>query len=168
MEGTEWKCLGGGLLKKYRWAAVVVLVGLFLMALPQGRETAEPVPQESGEMVSQDDLQLQLERILSRLEGAGKVQVLLSMASGPETHYQTDVDLSNTGEKSDKRSETVIITDPDRDQQGLKRRVDPPVYQGAVVLCQGADSPTVRLAVVDAVGTATGLTSDRISVLKMK
>lgn len=40
--------------------------------------------------------------------------------------------------------------------------------QGCVVVCEGADSPAVRLDVTSAVTAYTGLGSDRISVMKMK
>ncbi len=40
--------------------------------------------------------------------------------------------------------------------------------QGCVVVCEGADSPAVRLDVTSAVMAYTGLGSDRISVMKMK
>ena len=43
-----------------------------------------------------------------------------------------------------------------------------PTYQGAVVVCEGAGSSTVRLAVVNAVSVLTGLSSDKISVVKWK
>ena len=39
---------------------------------------------------------------------------------------------------------------------------------GAVVVCDGADAPSVRLYVTNAVMSYTGLGSDRISVVKMK
>ena len=39
---------------------------------------------------------------------------------------------------------------------------------GAVVVCQGADLPSVRLDVTNAVAAYTGLGSDKISVIKMK
>lgn len=39
---------------------------------------------------------------------------------------------------------------------------------GAVVVCQGADQPGVRLDVTNAVTAYTGLGSDKISVIKMK
>lgn len=151
--------------RKYRWAVVVLLAGLVLMAMPSEKEeapsTAELLRQEAG-------LQQQLEELLSKLQGAGKVKVLLTTAAGEQIHYQTDEDLSETTESKDRRRETVIITSADRSQTGLIERTDPPVYLGAVVLCQGAESPQVKLAVVDAVATATGLTSDKISVWKMK
>ena len=62
----------------------------------------------------------------------------------------------------------MILSGSDRSQTPVVQRMDPPTYLGAVILCQGADSPKVRLAVVDAVATATGLTTDKISVWKMK
>lgn len=148
---------------RYRWAAVVVLAGLLLMALPQGGTTEGPdLPAETVPAAS---LEEKLETILSAMEGAGRVRVLLTEAKGERRHFQTDQDQHQSG---DLKTDTVIITAQDRSQQGLVQRTDPPVYRGAVVLCQGADSARVRLAVVEAVAAVTGLTSDKISVLKMK
>ncbi len=129
---------------------------------PAGEGTAAEVWKE------EESQELALEELLSRLEGAGKTRVLLTQASGPEHYYQTDEDSQQAADAIDRRRETVIITGADRSQQGLIRRTDPPVYLGAVVLCQGADRPAVKLAVVEAVATATGLRSDKISVLKME
>ena len=41
-----------------------------------------------------------------------------------------------------------------------------PVYLGAVVVCQGAGSSGVRLAVTEAVAALTGLPADRITVVQ--
>ena len=64
--------------------------------------------------------------------------------------------------------DTVIITGSDRSQQGLICQQIPPQYLGAVIVCQGADKAAVRLALVEAVSDATGLSTDAITVLKMK
>ena len=40
--------------------------------------------------------------------------------------------------------------------------------RGAVVVCQGAGNSQVRLTVIDAVSVLTGLSSDKISVVKWK
>ena len=50
----------------------------------------------------------------------------------------------------------------------LTREVTYTVYQGAVVACQGADSAQVRLEIVRAVASLTGLGSDKITVIKLK
>lgn len=166
MDREEARTLIKSLFRKYRWAALILAVGLMLMLLPEeppGQELVAETPAQQEPQLQQD-----LEELLSRLEGAGKVRVLLTTISGAETHYQTDEDLHKTTDSGEKRQETVIITDQNRAEAGLVRRIDPPVYLGAVVLCQGADRASVRLAVVEAVAAATGLTSDKISVLKMK
>lgn len=148
--------------KKYRYVALVLLLGVFLMTFPQKQKEQSPSTQQQVTAVS--DLEEQLEEILCHLDGAGKVRVLLTRASGEETVYQTDADRGS----DDLRTETVILNGSDREETGLIRQINPPRYLGAVVLCQGADNAAVKLSLVQAVATATGLTSDKISVLKMK
>ncbi len=148
--------------KKYRYALIIALVGLLLMALPEKK--AEPVQSEPAQSAEADTLQEELAQILSKIQGAGRVEVLLTQLSGPETIYQTDLDQSDT----DTRRDTVILSDSSRGEAGLVRQVNPPVYQGALIVCQGGDSPAVKLAIVQAVMSVTGLTSNQITVLKMK
>lgn len=150
--------------KKHWYVLLVLLLGLVLMSIPTGEEeNTAPIVQEQVQQES--DLQQELESILSQIQGAGKVRVLLTEAYGARTVYQTDEDTSSGG---DTASQTVIVTDADRNQQGLIYRVDPPGYLGAVIVCQGGDRATVCLAIVEAVSNATGLSADRITVLKMK
>ena len=148
--------------QKYRYALLVVLLGLGLMLIP-GKDQPVAVPQQETAPQSVS-LSEEMEQILSSIQDAGRVKVLLTLEKGEETVYQTDED--RDGESV--RLDTVLITDADRNQQGLIRQVNPAKYLGAVILCQGADSAAVRLAIVEAVAKLTGLGTDRISVLKMK
>lgn len=154
--------------KKYRFPALILMLGIILMTLPiKEKKAAEPVQTEEPN-ISQTDLQGALEDILCLIQGAGKVRVLLTEAAGEQTLYQTDEDMQANGESESIRQDTVLLTDSAREEAGLIRQIIPPVYQGAVILCQGADSAAVRLAIIQAVASATGLTSDKITVLKMK
>lgn len=150
---------------RYKYALIVLLAGAALMLFPTGSR------QESGDVVlpvETTSLEEELQSALSCIDGAGEVRVLLTQSRGRQTVYQTDTDSNTDSEKSTNQSRTVIVTDSERNELGLVQRTDPPVYQGAVIVCQGADSAQVRLAVVDAVRCATGLSSHQISVLKMK
>ena len=169
MDWIELRQKAMELFKKYRYVLLVLLAGIFLMLLPEGKtatKETEQTPTIAAEEAPQD-LQDSLAEILSQIEGAGKVRVLLTQAAGERTVYQTDEDVSAGESTSDIRRETVIISGADRAESGLVQQVNPPVYQGAIVLCQGADSAAIRLAIVEAVANATGLSSDKISVLKM-
>ena len=151
------------LLGKYKYPVLILLVGLGLMLLPSGNE-AQPqeTPAETAPVT--DDLEAELEAILSQIDGAGRVRVLLTEEAGREHLYQTDSDV-----RSDSRTDdTVLVEDASNSETGLIRQTLEPKYRGAVILCQGADSPGVKLAIVEAVRCVTGLGADAISVLKMK
>lgn len=152
-------------LRKYSYPAIVILVGVLLMLLP-GQKKAE----EHSELLIPSDktFEERLEDILSSVHGAGEVDILLSVAKGENTVYQTDLNSDISDEHESVDSKTVLVTDSQRIERGLVQQTNPPIYLGAVVCCQGADNAVVRLAIVEAVSTATGLGSDKISVLKMK
>lgn len=149
--------------RKYRYVLLAAMLGIFLMLLP-GKQEEAVLPEPEETQPGSDDLQDSLSRLLSSLDGAGRVEVLLTQKEGTRTRYQTDEDIR----EGDIRRSTVLVTQDSRAQTGLVSQVDPPVWQGAVILCQGADLAQVRLALVEAVKSATGLPSDRITVLKMK
>ncbi len=155
--------------QKNKYVALILLVGLILMCLPSGKEKAEEVSDVAVSPVQQEiAMEEKLGRILGQVAGAGEVQVFLTIASGEQTVYQTNDSISHNGDATNTQSNAVTVTDSKRNQQGLVKQVNPPAYLGAIVVCQGADSPGVRLSVVDAVSKVTGLGTDRISVLKMK
>jgi len=154
------------LLKKYRYAAIVLLAGILLMCFPQ--EEKKVSSGETAVISQEENLQEALGRILSKVEGAGKVEVLLTEKRGEEILFQTDEQRSQSDNSLNQERQTILVENSDRQKTGLVRQVNPPVFQGAVVISQGADSATVRLALVEAVMGATGLPSNSIKILKMK
>ena len=150
-----------GFWKIYRLVLLVLLAGLCLMTIPEQKE--EPVTTEASQ-IFQVSMEESLAEILSKIKGAGKVEVLLTEYRGKETIYQTDSQQSTDS----LRQETVILAGSDREEEGLVRQVNPPVYMGALIVCQGGDQPAVKLSIVEAVMDITGLSSNQITVLKMK
>lgn len=153
-------------LRKYRMALLVLGAGIFLMAIPQREEKQELPEPETVE--NTQTMEQRLEEILTCIAGAGRVRVLLTERTGESILYQTDEDSQTGADSASTRTGTVVISGSDRGEQGLVRQINPPAYLGAVVVCQGGEDPSVRLAIVEAVANATGLGTDRISVLKMK
>ncbi len=153
--------------QKYRYALLVLLIGLGLMLLPGLEKSADSSDSQPVQQVKSEDISHRLEEILSQIQGAGKVQVMLTVAQGERIMYQTDEDLAS-GDSGTSRWDTVIIAGADRAQAGLIQQVIPPVYRGAIIVCQGAQNAAVRLAIVEAVSNITGLGADKISVVKMK
>ena len=166
----DWMNIAGrakNLVGKYKYVLLILLLGILLMSLPEGsKESMQPeisVPAPVYASKAEE-----LEAILSQFSGVGKVRVMLTEAAGSETIYQTDEDRSETSDAQNIRVETVIVSGSERTETGLVRTVVPPVYLGAIIVCQGGDSPAVRLSVAEAVSNVTGIGTDRITVLKMK
>ena len=156
-------------INKYKYVFLILGLGLLLMLLPGKTEpTVKENKEEVQQMTSVDEVCEQLSEILSNISGAGQTKVMLTVQQGEKTIYQTDADVSEKEAANDSRIQTVTITDADRNQTGLIQQVNPPTYMGAIVLCQGADTPSVRLAIVDAVSKVTGLGANQISVHEMK
>lgn len=155
-----------GWVRKYRFVVLILLVGIGLMLIPFGsEEKSESTVQTTAP--TQPDISQELSRILSQIDGAGEVSVMLTVQTGTSTVYQTDGNVT-TGEAGTTQQDTVIITDENRTQSGLVQHIVYPEYRGAIIVCQGADNAQVRLNIMEAVARITGLGMDKISVLKMK
>lgn len=155
---------------KYAYVALILGLGIFLMLLPAGEQTDSKRPVESTLHTESEieSLQNQLSQLLSQVDGAGKVCVLLTVAAGEKTIFQTNGNVTIDDRTDSSRTDTVILTDGSRGQSGLVQQINPPTYLGAVVLCQGADKPSVKLSLTEAVSKATGLNYSKITILKMK
>lgn len=159
----------GGWFKKYRYVAIVLIVGIILMLWPVSSKKEEVVYREEVAGSQQEDTTTEmLEAILSQIKGAGKVKVLLTYSAGERTVYHVNEKSTSTEDSQSRDLETALVTDGNRKEEALVSQVLPPEYLGAVVVCQGAGDPSVRLAISEAVSRATGLGSDKISVLIMK
>lgn len=154
--------------KKYRYVILILVLGIVLMCLPGRNDSKISVNEATIKTEETIDLTKKVEELLSGIEGAGKVKVLMTESAGEKYIYQSDSDTNVNSDSSSVRSETVIISDSNRNEQALLVQIIPPCYCGAVILCQGGDKPAVRLAVVEAVSKLTGIGADRICVLKMK
>ena len=161
-------------LGKFKYPVLILLLGVLLLLLPRpsGREaepeaTAPAVEERSTLAVEEP----RLANLLSRSQGAGAVEVMLSLKSGEQIHYQTDTQLQTGGSTEEslrQEDNTVLYGTGSGTQSALVQQVTAPTYQGAIVVCQGADDPGVKLALVQAVASVTGLGTDQITVVKMR
>ena len=149
--------------KKYKFVLLVVLVGVILMVLPVSSASKETetsdlqTPRETFDLVETEQ---RMEAILSKIDGVGKLQLMLTLQSGTRLTEDTQSDSGRT------TRETLTLNRGSGSQEVVVTNRYYPVYQGAVVVCQGADSSAVRLAITETVQALTGLTSDRIQVVK--
>lgn len=142
----------GNLWKKYKYVGLVVLAGILLMLLPGKKTDAQT--QESGGSFSLEDTERRMEELLGRMDGVGRVQVMLTLKNGPELELAEDADDTDRDGELRRQREPVTLNRGSGYQDVVVTRETYPVYLGAVVVCQGAGSGGVRLAVTEAVAAA--------------
>lgn len=161
-------------LGKFKYPILVLLLGVLLLLMPKSTkeiQTESPAQQEVSETADLDVQEELLSQLLSKMEGAGHVEVMLSIRTGVQTVYQTDSKTQSDtqeGSTSSRQDTTTILHGIGSGVEApVIRQKEAPVYQGAVILCQGAENSKVRLALVQAVASITGLRTDQITVIKM-
>ena len=155
---------------KYKYAALVALIGAGLLLWPGGKSGPGGVISAGPEKAEQPELQAQLEDILAAVSGVGQVRVLLTVESEGERQLAQDTQLSYSGDTAapedySRKSETVRLDGSGGDEAVVVRRTYP-TFRGALVVCQGGGSAEVRMAVTGAVAALTGLPTDRVTVAK--
>lgn len=164
---------GLGRLKKYRYAALMAALGALLLLLPSGGEKSAPrSAPTAAESFDRLALQGEMERILSSLDGVGRLSLMLTVDGGGEyVLAQDEADsIRQSGAESAERTrktETVVLGSGGSAEIVVTQSVYPR-FIGALVVCEGGGSAAVRLRITQAVGALTGLSSDRITVVQGK
>ena len=173
----NWQNRMSFLWARYKYFLAVIAVGVLLL-LSAKVPASEPAKEEGTQTEAAFDLQTFQQSVadsLAQIEGAGRVEVLLSLEAGEESVYASDVSQSSqsTVGSSDSTSETYqstmsILSDGSYGETPVLIKSKYPTFRGAVILCEGADSDTVRLQIVQAVSALCGISSDHISISKLK
>ena len=154
-------------LATYKYVILAVLLGVVLLLLPDGKATSD---EESAAWIADFDraaVQREMEDILSAIDGAGRLRLMLTVGGGGELELAQDRALTQkdgAGEYSDKTETVVLGSGSGAEVVVTQSRY--PEFVGALVVCEGGGSAAVRLEITQALCALTGLPSDKISVIK--
>lgn len=146
--------------------------------MPKEQETAEVLAQPKKELSAQEELEEQLAAILSRIDGAGKVQVKITVDGDGTREYaydeqQTERETWQEGEqqitpltKETQLNKTMVMASQG---QGLTEPVTIktiyPEVVGVLVVAQGAGDQVIQENLTQAVETVLGLPAHKVIVM---
>ncbi|MCD7732637.1 MAG: hypothetical protein LUH56_04290 [Oscillospiraceae bacterium] len=148
--------------KQIIYLAVAVLSVILILALnsfesdDEDTSDSETIPDVSSEYA--EELKLQLEEIISKIDGVGDVTVMLTIESSASYVYTTDIEK----DELETKTETVIIGN----KEALIERIDNPQVSGVLVVCTGGDRAVIQEQVIKAVSTVLDIPSNKVYVAK--
>lgn len=128
---------------------------------------------------SNTDLETRLENILSKIEGVGKVEVLINYSETEQVVAMYNENKKETAtEEQDESGGTRVIKENDvqkdviyQEKDGEKipitQKTIMPKIEGTIITAEGAGSTEVQEKIINAVEAATGLASHKIQVFEM-
>lgn len=131
----------------------------------------------ASSVVLENDLEQKISNILSKMEGIGKVSVLITYSESNEVLPMYDEKNSKSITKENdssgeirtvenEESEKSIITGSDSNPV-VKKTINPKI-EGAVIVAEGASNPNVEANIISAVEAITGLATHKIGVFEYK
>lgn len=163
-----------------KWILILGIAGmaliLFSSFFPDKDTNSEPVSSSVSDVETYTkQLESKITDLISQIDGVGECSVMITLENGIENVYanseKNSDDSTNDadGQKTTKRTDNqqdVVIVDGSDGKQALVVTQKEPTVKGVVVVCDGADSPTVVQRVTDTVTTALNVGSNRVSVVK--
>lgn len=144
--------------------AVVFIAGIMLVIGGDGSSKSTV----TAESVSTDSLNKELEDILSQVEGAGEVKVLINYKQSGEKILAYDME-SNTNERDggkENNSKSEVVYDGNKMPVVLKEYM--PKVEGVIIVAQGGNIENVKKQLIAGTVALLGIDEHKIEVLKMK
>ena len=173
MEKDGWKGLFRPENKKMRSNILLALMlGILLLAAGRSfsdaeRDTASP-PQTVAKETADRETERRMAEILSKVEGAGQVDVMLTYRQTEEKTIAHNETWEESGETLRTEQTAILLEDGDGATQPLVLTETSPVVEGVVIAAQGADSPGVAAALNQAAQALLDVPAHKVAVLKMK
>jgi len=144
----------------------------------------DPPPQAPTENIItsyERALELRLEEALSKVEGVGRVHVVVNFVQGRETVFVVDSNTTTsvtqeqdaqggTRYQSNQTAQdkTIIITDRTGVDRPLVQKEIEPIIGGVIIIAEGGGDIIVRDALIRATSTLLGLDINSVHVMQMQ
>lgn len=111
------------------------------------------------------DMENQLKRILEKIDGVGKADVMVTVV-GTEEYIYAEEEKIKTGENDSSEEKQYVIIGSNGDKQALLKKIVSPEISGVVIICEGGDSNIIKERVYNTISAVLNISSQKIYVTK--
>ncbi len=166
---------------KYKYVVLIGIIGILLIFLSTTNAKKENIKKQKTEKLEKQNseeyinhLETKLNNIISKIEGVGRSEVLITMENGIENIYaNSEKKATNSNENVSGKMSTrndiqkdVVVIDTHEGKQALVVTQKEPTIKGVLIVCDGADNISVVEKVTNAVSRSLNIKKNRLSVVK--
>jgi len=141
--------------KNNRLICLILIIGVVLMAVASVDKNKKADVQPTAAVTSVEDEEKRLANILSQIDGAGEVSVMI-------TYYSSSEKKVSSREKEESEDKKAVMTDG---EPMVVKEVYPKV-RGVIVTADGGGNSAVRSAISEAVTASLDVPAHRICIFK--
>ena len=145
--------------KNNRLICLILIIGVVLMAVASVDKNKKADVQPTAAVTSVEDEEKRLANILSQIDGAGEVSVMITYYSSSEKNIAYETKVSSREKEEDKKA---VMTDG---EPMVVKEVYPKV-RGVIVTADGGGNSAVRSAISEAVTASLDVPAHRICIFK--
>lgn len=149
-------------------AMLLILLSEILPSSDTSKKKENPVTDKTADASAHKaETEKKLAEMLSDIKDVGKAEVILSVEGSEEYIYAEDVSsdrASRDADSSEKSQSKLVLTEQSGSKAPLVKKVLMPKFNGALVICDGGDSLSVKERVIKAVSAALDLPISKICV----
>lgn len=160
--------------KKLQYLVIFIIVAVILCIyfstyLTEGKSQAGLAANSAG---AQSDIEEKLKTVLSKVDGAGRVDVIINYESTAELvpalseDSQTSVS-EGDGKSSTTSSEKKDIATVQGNSEVLIIKENQPEVRGVIIVAEGAENIGVKMDLLNAVTTLLNVEPSKVEILKM-
>ena len=167
---TKWK--NGKADKPLKWAAIMLGIGIALMALSDLNQSEPPKenvkePVAAAETDLKKSYESELTRVLNEIDGVSDVSVIVNLASSERNVYEKNV-VSSSGDSENTTDEQMAVIRNGDVESPVVTETRKPEIQGVLIVAQGVERVQVKKRMVEAVTRVLDVPMHRVAVMPGK
>lgn len=159
-----------GKIKSDKKTILIIITGflgillIFISEIPTQKD--EFTENHSNEPYYINEEKNELEKIISKINGVGRVSVMITYKGTAENVYAQNLSEQNDEAKT-KKEEELIILDKGNTEDGLLLKEIYPEITGIAVVCEGGGDPTTKTEITQMLKALYNIGSNNISISEM-
>ena len=155
------------------WVGIIGICLIFLSEfIPKSysEKTGNAASATEFSQEKEQKLEKRLERMISKIDGAGKTKVMLTLDTSEQYYYLTESisrSSQNAEEFENESEEEIARIDDGNGERPILQKVDESKIRGVLVVCQGGNNAKIKESILNAVCAVLNLSSEQVSIAKM-